>query len=136
LGGRNRVIGPSGRFLADFMEFSATNPQLKFHKYCICGYFRVNLGTFFFKMRFSPKIVLKTLKKVFQSFFRSWRWLLFNFESFLINWNFDFWKNFPSKIVEIILKWLALIKFLPLPSESVFWTNNPEKTYFVDIFLP
>ena len=35
--------------LADFMEFLATNPQLKFHKCCIFGYFRVNLGTFFSK---------------------------------------------------------------------------------------
>ena len=65
--------------------FSATNPQSKFHKYCIFGYFRANLGTLFFKMRFSPKIFQKTLKMVFQSFFRSWRWPLSNFESFLIN---------------------------------------------------
>ncbi len=84
--GKNRwLVGSSSQFLADFMAFSATNPQSKFHKYCIFGYFRANLGTFFFKMRFSPKIVQKTLKMVFQSFFRSWRWLLSNFESFLIN---------------------------------------------------
>ena len=49
VGENKKLIEPSGQFVADFMAFSATNPQSKIHKYCIFGYFRVNLGTFFFQ---------------------------------------------------------------------------------------
>jgi hypothetical protein len=64
------LIKPSGRFSTDFMEFPATSLQLKFQKYRIFGYFRVNLGTFFsFKMMIFAKNRPENTENGFLEFF-------------------------------------------------------------------
>ena len=46
-------------------------------------YFWAILATFFFKIRFWTKLVLESLNMVFLTFFRSWRWFISIFDSFL-----------------------------------------------------
>jgi hypothetical protein len=51
------------------MAFPATNLQLKFHKYCIFGYFRAHLGTFIFQNKTFAQNRPENTKNGFSEFF-------------------------------------------------------------------
>ena len=48
-------------------------------------HFWANLATFFFKIQFWTKLALESLKMIFLTFFRSWRWFILIFDPF---WSF------------------------------------------------
>ena len=48
-------------------------------------YFWANLATFFFKIQFWTKLALESLKMIFLTFFRSWRWFILIVDLF---WSF------------------------------------------------